>query len=187
MTRTLRAAFVLTMMAAFAVPAHANLVVNGGFETGTFPPWTQGGNLVLTAVSPINPHTGTFAAALGPIDTDGFLTQILATISGQSYSLDFWLSSDGGTPNHFSASWNGSLLFNEVNILAHPYALNSFTVIGTGSDTLKFGFHNNPGFLWLDDVSVQASGGPVIPEPGTLILVGSGLIALARRRRASHA
>lgn len=184
MTKTLPAVLVLSMVAAFAVPAHANLVVNGGFETGDFTGWIQSGNLGFTFVDG-NPHSGNDAAWLGPIGSDGFLSQILATTPGQSYSLDFWLYSFGGTPNDFSARWNGTPVFSQSNIPANPYALNSFTVFGTGSDTLTFGFRNDPSYLLLDDVSVEASG-PVIPEPGTLMLVGSGLIAIARRRRVTH-
>src|SRR5438132_3935740 len=45
-----------------ALPARANLVVNGGFETGTFPPWTAA-NAVITSV-PANVFAGTYAAQL---------------------------------------------------------------------------------------------------------------------------
>src|SRR5207247_7331170 len=37
----------------------ACIVVNGGFETGSLPPWINTGNPTFTSVSDVNPHTGT--------------------------------------------------------------------------------------------------------------------------------
>src|SRR5262249_25131594 len=56
------------------VGAAGNLV-NGGFETGDFTGWDLSGNTGFTGVSAINPHSGTYAAFLGPIGSLGFLCQ----------------------------------------------------------------------------------------------------------------
>jgi hypothetical protein len=73
--------------------ASADLVVNGGFETGTFAGWTQFGDTSFTGVSSGVPvHSGNFAAFFGPTDFIGGIFQNLPTVVGQTYTLDFWLS-----------------------------------------------------------------------------------------------
>ena len=74
---------------------------------------------------------------------------------GTQYLFSWWLESDGGTPNEFEASWNGSVLFDQSNIPVGGYQQYSYTVTATGtSTTVTLGFQDNPGFLYLDDVSV---------------------------------
>ena len=45
--------------------AKADLVVNGGFETGDFTGWTLNGHNTLNFVSSENPHSGTYSAQAG--------------------------------------------------------------------------------------------------------------------------
>jgi FecR protein len=145
-----------------------NIVVNGGFETGNFTPWVLSGNTGFTGVSSAYAHTGNFGAFLGPIGSEGFLSQTLSTSVGTPYIVSFSLRSDGLTPNDFSGSWGGSTFFSQTNIPAGNWLNLSFTTdVATGTSTvLRFGFRDDPGFLGLDDVSV-------IPDP-PLYLVGSG-------------
>lgn len=75
-----------------------NLVNNGGFETGNFTGWTQGGNRIATTVSDSTVNTGSFAAALGPVGSDGNLSQTLNTVAGQAYTITFYLFSGTGIP-----------------------------------------------------------------------------------------
>ena len=44
------------LLIAFACHASANLVTNGGFETGDFTGWTQSGNTGFTSVSSLEPQ-----------------------------------------------------------------------------------------------------------------------------------
>ncbi len=66
-----------------------NLVANCGFETGSFSSWSHTGNLGFTGVSPYPSNyvnSGLFGAQLGPIGSDGFLTQ---NIWGNSWTFAF--------------------------------------------------------------------------------------------------
>jgi hypothetical protein len=131
--------------------------VNGGFEAGNFSGWSRSGNQGFTSVtsSPSFVRSGTFAAFLGPIGSDGFLSQTLETIPGKPYIVSFSLRSDGGLPNDFNASWAGTQFFSQTNIPPGEYLTYTFTEVAPGPSTIvQFGFRDDPGFLGLDDVSV---------------------------------
>jgi len=186
-------ALLLAVVAAVSLTniAHANILTNGGFETGDFSGWTQGGNTAATYVgnNPNTPHTGSFAAELGPTITPGTLSQTLATTAGASYSISFWLENTAGsTPNSVTAMWDSSTLLSITNFVNRAWTLNTFTVTGTGSDTLRFSFTDSPGYLGLDDVSVTAiTPAADVPEPVSLALLGMGVagVVATRRRRAA--
>lgn len=133
--------------------------MNGGFETGDFTGWTRSGNLGFTSVtnSPFYVNSGNFGASLGPVGSDGFLSQTLQTTPGTAYIVSFALRSDGLTANDFSASWGGQTFFSRVNMPAAGWMPLSFTQVATGSSTtLQLGFRDDPGFLGLDDISAIA-------------------------------
>ena len=54
-----------------------NVIVNCGFETGDFTGWTLTGNTGFTGVTSGSPYvnSGTYGAYLGPVGSDGFLSQ----------------------------------------------------------------------------------------------------------------
>jgi subtilase family serine protease len=146
------------------------LVQNGGFETGNFTSWTLNGigapdNFVTTAFTfkngakrneTVYPHSGTYFAALGEPSAPAYLSQNLPTFAGQSYLLSLWMDSpDGETNNEFSVSWNGSTLFDRVNLPRLGWTNLQFIVTTTGSNTvLQIGGRDDPSYLGLDDVSV---------------------------------
>src|SRR6266481_3706898 len=83
----------------------ACVVVNGGFETGSLPPWTDTGDATFTSVNNLNPHSGTFSLQAGPTGDDGFIDQVLATVAGTAYDVSFWLENeDTSSTNRFGAS-----------------------------------------------------------------------------------
>ena len=165
----------------------ANLVINGGFETGDFTGWTTGEvsfpQYIVT--SPV--EEGTYAAQIagfsyGP-DT---LSQVITTTVGQSYALSFWYLQDIAFPNGIDVTWNGSSIFSMIDEAVSGYQYVSAIVLGTGSDTLVFTAYNDPAFTYLDDVSVSGA----VPEPSTwaMTIVGFGLLgATVRRRRLATA
>lgn len=163
----------------------ANIVNNGSFETGDFTGWTQTGNTGFTGVFAGNPAPGggSFAAFFGPFGSIGGITQTLTTLPGQFYTISFAFEPDGGTPSFFSAVWGAQTLFSVTNPAASGYQVLSFLALATSlSTTLSFNFRDDPGFLFLDSVSVSAS----VPEPASLALLGIALggMGFARRRTA---
>ncbi len=155
---------------ALVLPAAAssNLVFNGGFESGDFTGWILSGNPIPGVVDTSSPHSGTYAAKLFAAGSPGYMEQILPTNPGTIYQLTYFVESDGGVPNLFSAQIAGTSLFDATNIPSQSYVeyLFSFRAASNSTD-LKFGFRDDPGSLHLDDIAVTAT-----PEPGSLYLLG---------------
>ena len=169
---------------------------NPGFETGNFTGWTQIGDTTFTGVDALSAHSGSFGANLGPIGPLGFISQDLATVAGATYDLTFWLANIADrvgnvTPNHFEASWNGSVI--PASVLdnaapAFPYTQFAFTgLLATGSTTaLQFGFRHDPAGWWFDDVSVTLSAPSGVPEAFStfwLALPLAGMLGFSLLRR----
>lgn len=161
----------------------ANLVVNGGFETGNFSGWTQSGNTGFTFVSNSSfsaPYEGNFAAFFGPVGSTGSITQVLSTIAGQSYELSYALDNLGGPINSFGASVGGNSVNSFTNSAPFPWTVfsSSFTA-SSASTALTFTFQQDPSFYGLDAVSVRA-----VPVPGAVfgvIVAGGALVARQRK------
>jgi hypothetical protein len=146
-------------------------IVNGGFETGTFSSWNLSGNTQSTFVAADHPHSGRFAADLGPFGSEGFISQTFSTTPGASYTLDYWLANGAGPPNQFEAYINGVVFPGSqlINANAFPYTEFTFTFVATGSSTeLKFGFRQDPDYFFLDDVSVSPTAGQFTSRHGRL-------------------
>jgi hypothetical protein len=166
-----------------------NLVLNCGFETGTFTSWTLSGadvplqlnNLYgLEDVDPdgIGTHSGNDQAYFGDLDADATtLQQTLATIATDMYTVSFYLAQDTPTvnpySNEFSVSFGGVLLASLVAVPVEGYTKYSYT--GTASSTssaLSFTIGDDLGEFLLDDVSVvQNTAASVTPEPPSWTLV----------------
>jgi len=186
-TRHILAACFAVALSLISATASANLVSNSGFETGDFTSWTQSGNEGFTFVDG-TPHSGKFAAWLGPEGPSlGFLSQQLSTIPDAQYELDFWLRHEPfgtGKPNIFEVFWGGELVDQMTvlgslpltNVGSFPYTEVQLSLTAPSALTeLQFGFMEDTDYFQLDDVSVLPAS---MPEPGTLILLASGLMAL---------
>src|ERR1019366_1267856 len=151
-----------------------NLVVNCGFETGTFSGWTVAWTDPSTFVPPVTAncaHSGSYCAALGAVPGWNQVSQTLNENTptkypaGTVFTVSFWLNNQVGAccKNYFEARWNDTTLMviSEATVPT-GYTHYSFQVVGTGGtrDTLSFIEENQPSFFFLDDVNVVPGGPP---------------------------
>jgi hypothetical protein len=186
--KTLLVVVAMTVLLCAPAAFAQNLLTNGSFQTGSFSGWTTGGNFEDTEVvtGPFYVYNGSqdadgFYAVLGPVGSDGTLSQSFNTTAGASYTFSFWLASVGDNPSDFSASWDGTTVLSLTNPnTGSSYTEFSFTETGTGHDTISFAFRDDPAYIALDNVSVtQSTSGGTVPEPSSFLLMGSGVLGLA--------
>lgn len=162
-------------------------VNNGSFETGDFSGWTVSGDTGFTGICDVSscpggfaPQNGNFAAYFGPVGDTATISQTIATTPGDTYSLSFYLANPvGGTPNFFQVTFgNSSFSFTNFGVAFNWQQFTLTTVATTDQTPLSFTFRNDPSYWFLDNVTVQQSGGTV-PEPGTFLMFGTGLVGIA--------
>jgi hypothetical protein len=156
--------------------AHANLITNGNFATGTLADWTNSdGSIVIDTADAPSPDTYD-AAFTG----SGTLSQAVATTPGQAYTLSFLLLDEAGYAlDTFTVDFGG-VSKTITDVLLATYLAESITVPGSditsSTTTLSFQGTEPSGQDWnLDNVSVvQAS----VPEPpaGTILAAGALLL-----------
>ena len=165
MSRTLLIALCLGLVAVCGGRAQANLVVNGGFETGTPgsappAPWVSNDGVFIDN-TPGFSHSGSQNAAMGNSSTGGpgTLSQLLPTVAGQDYILDFWVFDELANPaDQFTASLGSFSLPTIIGATTPVYT--EFTVTVPSADvgnnaTLSFSAINAIADWNLDDVSVR--------------------------------
>jgi hypothetical protein len=170
---------ILAIVFATSSTAVADMVVNGGFETGDFTGWTQVDS--YWSVANWTPHSGTYhATTQNWPDAWQYIGQSITTTIGQSYTVGFWLASADDIPaNEFVARWDGVTKIQLVDIAYSDYTYYSYTAVATGSSTtIDFGYIYNAQWFDLDDVSMNP-----VPIPGAIWLLGSGLLGLVGLKR----
>ena len=190
----LKGAAVSLALALAPCGAHAatNLVTNGSFETGAFTGWTTNPVSYPQTILTHTVQDGSYSAQI-----EGFsygpntLSQLIATTSGQSYTLSFWYDAVGAAANGFDVTWNGATVFSVTNQVTSGYQHITANVLGSGSDALVFTAYNDRYNTMLDNVSVSAVASAV-PEPATwaMMITGfgaAGVMVRASRRRIAAA
>ena len=168
-----------------------NLVNNPSFETSDLTGWT--GLAWNTNTFPAA-EDGTYSAwtpcsgANCLTDPDDYLYQNLSTASGQSYTFSFWYLNIANLagPNELQAFWGGTMVTDLVNapddVAWHEITL---TETATSSSTeIEFVGRNDPGDVYLDNVSVTLNS---TPEPSTLVLTGVAVLLAALYRKSAKA
>jgi len=199
--KVVRAAIVVGALALSAPPVvAAPVLLNGDFEAGDFGSWTATPAAIsLFGVGTPYPHTGQYAAFFGGVNDgrqEDTISQAIATTAGQRYLIDFWLAEVSpactpATPNclslNWSVSWNGAIVHSHIADAAFGYTEFAFEVAATGpASTLSFALSDEPGFYYLDDISVAASdsdSAAAVPEPASLLLLEAGIASLLITQR----
>ena len=173
----------LTAVAALSVahPAKANLITNAGFEQGSngwtiFPSIGLGGTQ-----NGISPHSGNLQVyTVGNFPGAG-VGQTLATRTGATYTVSFFLAAAGATGGTLDVLWGGSTVFSHVFNSLSGYTPYTFNVTASNASTaLRFSFGGR-GQQFLDDISVTPAG---VPDGGsTVSLLGCALLGVAVLRR----
>jgi chitinase len=160
----LAGAAITILLSTFVISAPATaaeLLSNGGFETGTLSPWSCSGNLGSVVSSPV--RTGT-KALLGNASTsdNANCTQTAAVVSGTSYTLTAWvrgsyvyLGVTGG-----ASTWTPSATnWTQLTV--------TFTASSSSVQVFLHGWYGT-GAYNADDVSLQGQGSGTVPgTPGT--------------------
>lgn len=169
----------LAAVALTAGAANADLVTNGGFETGDFTGWTIFGDDTYIDVWDVDSYEGTYNALFGPLEPAG-ISQVLNAPAGSQIAVSFWMcSAFGGTPNNLLAQLDGQTIADVSDITSFVWTEYTATITTTTDNpTLSFTFTNPNDYNMVDGITAT-----LVPTPGAAGLLALGGLVAARRRR----
>ena len=119
----------------------------------------------------------------------GGVTQSIATVVGQQYQLSYYLGSYtarwGGNPVSILATAGGASATCSVSAPTNASTWTQCSMLFTASSAntaITLAGLQGFQYIGLDNVSVETVDTPSVPEPASVVLLGSGLLALVLRR-----
>ncbi len=140
-------------------------IVNGSFETGDFTGWTADGGSSVEFLA-LGDEFGNYSVVLGAFA--GSVSQDIATVAGQHYTLSFVVTGDPGsndgnsttTDNTLFVTWDGATVFSQVDSY-DGFTRYTFDLIATDTNsTLSFNYTDNGTGMILDQVLVASATAP---------------------------
>ncbi len=177
----------LATLGAAASATNAEMVFNGGFETGNFSGWSVPPNIFppnsgaqIFGIAGGGGSEGTHYAALSSTNLR-FISQVLPTTAGQNYQLTFWLRQPDDHPIQFQVRFEGQIVLNAFDPLpdAGWHVLTLPLHANINGSFIEFGQQSFPLYVYLDDVRVV----PVPAPSAAAVLLMGGAAAAGRRRR----
>ena len=168
---------VLLIALSGAAGATTQVIVNGGFETGSLSSWTAATGTLAPTVSKTQVHSGTYSALLGKtakpeVNGDSSVYQTITIPAGSTASLSYWYYPS--TTDTISYVWQEALVRNtsgttlatvmkvasnakawtNVTYNLTPYAGQTIQVY---FDVHGDGYSSDYVYMYLDDVSVTVT------------------------------
>ena len=110
--------------------------------------------------NPADAQTGNRSFAGGGIGAPGFISQSIATLPGQNYTIDLWLANLSGFADgtEIQVMWGGNVVYDATDILGFGYNHIIIDPLATSTNTmLSIGLRDDSFFLNIDNVSVRRS------------------------------
>lgn len=168
-----------------ATGAQAELVFNGGFETGDMSGWIGVPPADGSDYGVINQgRTDSYSLKLSADGGVGdFVGQHLTLVPGQTYAVEFWVMNYGVGEDGLRVTWQGQTLEDFGSPIGFPlesWTLVSLEAVATNDVDTMIGFIGYDGVasILIDDISVRP-----VPAPAGFTMACIAGLAAARRRR----